>query len=340
MKRQFITEVSRIHELMGVISEQSIEDIKSGNAILKVGSRGDSVEQVQNALGIDADGIFGPNTKKAVENFQDENGLKVDGIVGKNTIAKMNISGGGLENTGSDSAEAKSAGYRIGELFGEGVKNFVITVGKVTFYVVVGTGYVIFCIGEAIYKTTVELGKMVLNWLKQLGIATVKAVTEFAKSVTEVIKNGLVKLGIAIKKGYEFVVDGLKKLKDGIIKILSNILSYIKELGVKILAQALMLAAKVFAGVQAIIAWLGKQWSMVEEFAKTAWDEVVSGVQQGVDWVKNKASEAYGQAKDFFKGFMSVFENYLRTENLIMEMSIYSILSEMEHNPNKNILLN
>lgn len=340
MKRQFITEVSRIHELMGVISEQSIEDIKSGNAILKVGSRGDSVEQVQNALGIDADGIFGPNTKKAVENFQDENGLKVDGIVGKNTIAKMNISGGGLENTGSQSAEAKSAGYRIGELFGEGVKNFVITIGKITLYVVVGVSAVIFYIGKAIYQTTVELGKMVLNWLQQLGVAVVKAVTEFTKDVVEGIKNALVQIGITIEKGYKFVVDGLKKLKDGIIKILSNILSYIKQLGMKILAQALMLAAKVFENVQAIIAWLGKQWSMVEEFVKTTWDEVVSGVQQGYEWVKNKASEAYGQAKDFFKGFLSVFENYLRTENLIMEMSIYSILSEMEHNPNKNILLN
>lgn len=340
MKRQFITEVSRIHELMGVISEQSIEDIKSGSSVLKQGSRGDSVKQIQTALGIDSDGIFGPNTKKAVEDFQQENGLKVDGIVGKNTISKMNISGVDMENTGSDSAEAKSAGYRIGELFGEGVKNFVITVGKISFYVVVTATAVVFYIGKKIYQTTVELGKMLLNWLKQLGVAVVKAVTEFAKSVVDGIKKALINIGIAIEKGYKFVLDGIKRLKDGIINILSSVLNYIKQLGMKIFAQALMLAAKVFEGVQSVIRWLGTQWDNVKDLVKTTWDEVVSGVKTGYEWVKEKASEAYGQAKDFFKGFLSVFENYIRTEDLIMEMSIYSVLSEMEHNPKKNILLN
>lgn len=59
--------------------------------ILKKGSRGDEVKQIQVALGLTPDGIFGSKTESAVIKFQKENGLYADGIVGKKTLAAMNI---------------------------------------------------------------------------------------------------------------------------------------------------------------------------------------------------------------------------------------------------------
>lgn len=59
--------------------------------VLKKGSRGDDVKQIQAALGIKADGIFGEQTENAVKKFQTENGLYSDGIVGKKTLDKLNI---------------------------------------------------------------------------------------------------------------------------------------------------------------------------------------------------------------------------------------------------------
>jgi len=58
--------------------------------ILKVGSRGDEVSDVQRqlqALGFDLqiDGIYGNMTRKAVIRFQESVGLRADGIVGTNT---------------------------------------------------------------------------------------------------------------------------------------------------------------------------------------------------------------------------------------------------------------
>jgi peptidoglycan hydrolase-like protein with peptidoglycan-binding domain len=57
--------------------------------LLKFGSRGADVKRVQHALRIQADGIFGPQTRAAVRAFQARNNLVVDGIVGPQTRAAL-----------------------------------------------------------------------------------------------------------------------------------------------------------------------------------------------------------------------------------------------------------
>ena len=58
---------------------------------LKKGSCGDEVKQIQLALGLTVDGIFGIKTENAVKKFQKENGLYPDGVVGKKTLNVLNI---------------------------------------------------------------------------------------------------------------------------------------------------------------------------------------------------------------------------------------------------------
>lgn len=53
--------------------------------ILKIGNKGEEVKRLQEALGINNDGIFGKQTEEAVKLFQKKNGLEVDGIVGDKT---------------------------------------------------------------------------------------------------------------------------------------------------------------------------------------------------------------------------------------------------------------
>lgn len=57
--------------------------------LLRVGTKGAAVKAMQADLGIDADGHFGPGTKKAVMAFQEANGLTADGMAGPKTLAKM-----------------------------------------------------------------------------------------------------------------------------------------------------------------------------------------------------------------------------------------------------------
>ena len=59
--------------------------------ILKLGSKGESVKEIQEFLGITMDGDFGPKTERAVKEWQKTKGLLVDGIVGPSTWNAMGI---------------------------------------------------------------------------------------------------------------------------------------------------------------------------------------------------------------------------------------------------------
>ena len=57
--------------------------------ILRLGSSGEEVKKLQELLGVDAIGKFGPKTEAAVKGWQSAHGLTPDGIVGDATWAKM-----------------------------------------------------------------------------------------------------------------------------------------------------------------------------------------------------------------------------------------------------------
>jgi hypothetical protein len=58
---------------------------------VKRGDRGPAVVKIQQALDIPADGVFGPQTERAVKRFQRRRGLTVDGVVGPQTRAALGL---------------------------------------------------------------------------------------------------------------------------------------------------------------------------------------------------------------------------------------------------------
>lgn len=57
--------------------------------LLRVGSTGEEVKKLQELLGVDVIGKFGPKTEAAVKGWQAAHGLTPDGVVGDATWAKM-----------------------------------------------------------------------------------------------------------------------------------------------------------------------------------------------------------------------------------------------------------
>jgi hypothetical protein len=64
-----------------------------------------SVVAIQQALGVAADGIVGPQTRRALRRFQRSQGLPVDGVAGPQTVAALGLlSGGGGTQPASTAA--------------------------------------------------------------------------------------------------------------------------------------------------------------------------------------------------------------------------------------------
>jgi peptidoglycan hydrolase-like protein with peptidoglycan-binding domain len=76
------------------LATPAFDRIAQGNGLLRRGENGGSVLDVQKALraqgaAIHADGVFGPETERAVKSFQRQHGLLVDGVVGQETIDRL-----------------------------------------------------------------------------------------------------------------------------------------------------------------------------------------------------------------------------------------------------------
>jgi peptidoglycan hydrolase-like protein with peptidoglycan-binding domain len=75
-----------------------------GTGSAAVRTAGSTVAKLQSALGITPDGVYGPNTRRAVRNYQRNQGLAVDGIAGPVTLAHL-----GLAGQGSGAATSRSS---------------------------------------------------------------------------------------------------------------------------------------------------------------------------------------------------------------------------------------
>ena len=69
--------------------EDDVEALIDDIGVLRKGARGDGVKIMQEALGIGADGVFGPGTERALKAWQSSNGLVADGIAGPATLEKL-----------------------------------------------------------------------------------------------------------------------------------------------------------------------------------------------------------------------------------------------------------
>jgi hypothetical protein len=81
----------------------------AGGATAPAASQQPTTTQIQRALGIRADGAYGPQTKRAMKRFQRAHGLKVTGRPNAETLAALGLThtastSRGFDATGSDAA--------------------------------------------------------------------------------------------------------------------------------------------------------------------------------------------------------------------------------------------
>lgn len=82
--------------------------------LLKIGSKGNEVKELQEFFKIGADGIFGKGTETAVKKWQSDNKLNVDGIVGPSTWNAMGLADTDLSKS-TGRAEMSKSNYSKNE---------------------------------------------------------------------------------------------------------------------------------------------------------------------------------------------------------------------------------
>lgn len=105
--------------------EAGMEEVATAAAVLRQGSKGGEVKEVQRRLKMwgyyngSLDGIFGSGTRSAVIAFQKKNGLTADGVVGKATYKAlgMNSSYQVLANQSSSSGASGVNGFSSSDVY-------------------------------------------------------------------------------------------------------------------------------------------------------------------------------------------------------------------------------
>ena len=82
---------------------------RESNGARVVHAAGTTVKALQRALGVPADGIYGPQTRRAVRRFQRSHGLVVDGLAGSQTLRALGVSARSARRGGASAVLARIA---------------------------------------------------------------------------------------------------------------------------------------------------------------------------------------------------------------------------------------
>jgi hypothetical protein len=206
------------------------------------------------------------------------------------------------------------------------LKQIPITIGKTIFYMVVGSGVVLYMIGSKVFR----VGLAASNALIKVLTATGKVVVGAAQTLGSAVQQGLTAAGIALNQGLQAVKQKISTIADNIIGVAKWCLLQMKQFGFRIYAQVLVGASQVKEFGAQISNWIASQWGTIQNQIGVAWDKAKSmgmqaiqnikqnvqaagqkikqGIKQGVSSVGNAISQGAGAVSGFVKGMFEYFE--------------------------------
>ena len=171
----------------------------------------------------------------------------------------------------------------------QGAKEIVVTIGKVTFNIVIYSGAFLFLIGKGIYKVTAAIGNALLKFLMALGNVAVST----AKALGNAGLSALAAAGVAWQKGQDYLSKFFQGLRDGSASIVKWVVNLFKSLGTAAWAKVLLAAAAVNEWKGMLSTWIKQQYDSIAASVGASWDEAVRGAKSAYNTVASGAKSAY-----------------------------------------------
>jgi hypothetical protein len=190
------------------------------------------------------------------------------------------------------------AGQQVGQAVQSGaawaantLKQTIVTIGKITFTVVIIGGTIIYLIGKGVYKVSQSVHNQIMKILSSLGAITMTGVTAVSKTTM----NALNAAGLAIQQGQQAFMNNVNKLADNTVNTMKWLLEKVSQYGAKKYAQALAAAAKIQVLATGLGQWFASQWTRVQNVVGTTWEQAKKMSSQALDAVK-KGAQSVGSA--------------------------------------------
>jgi hypothetical protein len=241
-----------------------------------------------------------------------------------------------------------------------GLKEAVITIGKVTFKIIITPGVILFLIAGKVYKVLASVGKTILKFISSTGKSIVSGTVDISKKTVETLKA----MSVPIEQDAQAFGQWLSTKKDQTVGILKFVINSFKQFGDAVWGKLLIGASAIKEFSSVLGSWVKDSYNSVAKEVGLAWDQavnagrdVVKGIKQGANnitndvrsaanYVGNKVSStaanignslasAAGSAAGYIRGWLNeMFERYFSMENY----STSQILSECVRYNGKVIL--
>jgi peptidoglycan hydrolase-like protein with peptidoglycan-binding domain len=93
VRRLAVVVLTLVAALSAATAALAADGATTGGAASETQTKKVTTRQIQKALGIKADGVMGPKTRRAIKRFQKAHGLKADGVAGPATLEALGLAG-------------------------------------------------------------------------------------------------------------------------------------------------------------------------------------------------------------------------------------------------------
>lgn len=290
---------------------------------------------------------------KKIKNQLNEQWVKIEDPKTINVLNQRYITS--KTNTLSQSYQSgQIVGRQVAKDVKQAIKMAVVTIGKISFKIILVGGAIIYLVGKGIWKINNSIGNALLKVLsatKKIIISTYQSIDD---ATTKVLQSAGQAIGVFFDKTVAETQKQIQSIKDTTTVFCKWLIGTMKQFESQVYAQVLIACNKIEGLSSKLGEWFSQQWQTVQNVIGTSWEkaknigtevvnkisqtssDIAQNVKQGAQGVMNTLATGAGNVSGFVKGMFEYFEriNNFKSENIV------ELLQECMKYNNKTLITN